>query len=172
MCLRPLLAAMVLLIGPEAFAQDAPVSEADMLAHLRACYAAGDGIAAREACMFKSSQMCQDAEEGGGSTLGMTTCNHAETMAWDVLLNEEYQATMAWAKAFDADDSHSFPEFANREATLREAQRAWITYRDAECGLQYAIWGAGSMRHISGTACMLRETAERTIELWVIREEY
>ena len=34
----------------------------------------------------------------------------------------------------------AFPEFANRAKALRDAQRAWIRFRDAECGLAYAVW--------------------------------
>ena len=153
-------------------AEDRALGEEEILAHLRACYEAGETPDDRRACMFQTSDMCQSAEEGGGSTLGITTCNHAETTAWDVLLNEEYKATMAWAKDFDAGDQQYFPEFANREDSLRAAQRAWIAFRDAECGLRYAIWGAGSMRHIAGTACMLKETAERTVELRMMRDVF
>ena len=77
---------------------------------------------------------------------------------------------MAWAKAGDADDMANFPEFANRADSLRAAQRAWIAFRDAECGLEYALWGSGSMRNIAGTDCLMHMAAERTIELRAKRE--
>lgn len=167
-----IVATLASLVASSVEAQDRAVTEAEILTHLRACYDAAEDPDARRACMFQTSEMCQNAEEGGGSTLGITTCNHSETTAWDVLLNEEYKATLAWAKTFDQEDQHHFPEFANREDSLIAAQRAWIAFRDAECGLRYAIWGPGSMRHIAGTACMLTETAERTIELRSMREVF
>ena len=48
---------------------------------------------------------------------------------------------------------------------LRDAQRAWIAYRDAECGLAYARWQDGSMRVIVAANCLMTMTAQRAIEL-------
>ena len=74
----------------------------------------------------------------------------------------------------DADEEEAayFPEFAVRAEKLLEAQRAWIVYRDAECALDYAEWGAGSMRNIAHADCRLQMTAERTIELRRMREMF
>ncbi|MEL7344578.1 MAG: lysozyme inhibitor LprI family protein, partial [Pseudomonadota bacterium] len=101
--------------------------------------------------------------EGGQTTLGMAMCTQAETRAWDRVLNAEYARTMAWNRAMDAEDRVYFPEFANREHALRVAQRAWIAFRDAECALAYAQWGAGSMRHIAGTSCHLDMMARAAV---------
>lgn len=142
------------------------IDPARVLGQLRACYEPAETAAAKEACMFTVSEACQAEEEGGYSTLGMSMCNHAEAEAWDVLLNEAYRAAQAFGAAMDADEAAHFPNLDKRTETLRAAQRAWITYRDAACVHAYASWGAGSMRHIAGTACGLRMTATRTIELW------
>ncbi|MEL6167958.1 MAG: lysozyme inhibitor LprI family protein [Pseudomonadota bacterium] len=133
-------------------------------AMLDACYYGAEGPAEQRGCIGLAAQSCQ-SEDGGQTTLGMALCNHAERMAWDRILNAEYRETLGWARAMDADEAVSFPEFAKREENLRAAQRAWIAFRDAECALDYAVWGAGSMRHIAGTACLARLTAERTLEL-------
>ncbi len=143
-----------------------------MLTELRACYESAEDYAGKTDCIGSVSAKCQEVEEGGYSTFGMSSCNNDEYLAWDVLLNEEYQATKAAFEAWDKDEAEFFPEYARRVETLRDAQRAWITFRDAECELEYAIWGSGSMRHIMGTACNVDMTAERTIELWSMRVNY
>ena len=142
-----------------------------MLDDLRTCFAAED-IGAKRDCIGQASNACQEAEEGGYSTLGMSMCNNDEYEAWDVLLNEQYKLTMAAFKGMDVDEGEYFSSFAVRVESLRDAQRAWIAFRDAECTLEYAIWGSGSMRNIAGSACYVDMTAQRTIDLWAMREEY
>jgi len=143
-----------------------------MLDDLRSCYETADGYDEKHLCEGQVSNRCQEVEQGGYSNLGMTSCIQAEYAAWDVLLNEEYKKTIAWSAEMDAYDAEDFPEIDKRVDTLRAAQRAWISYRDAECLNEYAQWGAGSMRLPIGTACLLSETAERTIELWAKRASY
>ncbi|MFQ5623498.1 MAG: lysozyme inhibitor LprI family protein [Paracoccaceae bacterium] len=156
------------LLSSAAAAQE--IDGAQTLSRLRACYDPADTAESKRACMFTISEACQAEEEGGYSTLGMSMCNRAEHEAWDVLLNEEYKATMAAFTEMDADDAGYSENLDKRTDTLRAAQRAWMAYRDAECLNAYAIWGGGSMRHIAGTACYLRMTAERAIEIWNKRE--
>lgn len=125
---------------------------------------------AQHACIGVAATACMEGEEGGQSTLGMSMCTDAETGIWDARLNAEYDRTMGAAQAMDAEDLEIFPEYARRADALRTAQRAWIAFRDAECALEYARWGAGSMRHVSGATCHLQLTAERAIELRAKRE--
>lgn len=134
------------------------------------CYENAPDGQAQIQCIGSLSGACIDQEDGGETTFGIASCNNAETLIWDGLLNDEYQKSMAWAKEGDAEDQTDFPEFANRANALRDAQRAWIPFRDANCNLDYAAWGAGSMRHIAGTSCLLQMTAERTIDLRFIRD--
>ena len=143
-----------------------------MLEELRSCYEAAEDFTSKNECVGMVSAKCQDVEEGGYSTLGMSSCNNDEYQAWDVLLNEEYKKTISAFEEWDKDEAEYFPEYARRVETLRAAQRAWIAFRDAQCELDYAIWGSGSMRHIMGTACYLDMAAERTIELWAMRTSY
>lgn len=132
---------------------------------LPACLERVGDAAALEDCSGRFATLCMDSEEGGYSTIGMTFCMLAENEAWDRLLNTEYQRAMEGAREMDADEAELFPEFAARAEWLREAQRAWIAFRDAECALAYAKWGSGSMRQTAGAACLLDMTSERTIEL-------
>ena len=116
-------------------------------------------------CIGAASQACMEKEDGGYTTLGMSWCMAAETQLWDAALNREYQAALKEFGFLDEEDQAYFPEFANRVESLRAAQRAWLAFYDAECALDYAVWGAGSMRHIAGNACQMELKAARTLEL-------
>lgn len=132
---------------------------------LDTCYQAASAGGTHESCVGLMASTCMESEEGGHSTLGMTFCTWGEAQVWDRYLNIEYRETMAALRAMDADTAVHFPEFANRAESLREAQRAWIAFRDAECGLAYAMWGSGSMRNIASANCRLEMVSERAIEL-------
>ncbi|MEM6825540.1 MAG: lysozyme inhibitor LprI family protein [Pseudomonadota bacterium] len=157
-------ALLAVVLAGSAFAAEPDAAQVNAL---RACISGAEEPF--ETCLDSLAAACRAAQEGGETTLGLTFCNATETAAWDILLNEEYRATRAWAEARDADERAYFPEFANLADALLEAQRAWIAHRDAECGLAYAMWGSGSMRHIAGTGCVLEMTARRTLELRALR---
>jgi len=116
-------------------------------------------------CIGISAGICMSTETDGFTTLGMAFCLSAEREVWDDVLNRTYQDLISGMRRVDAQEADTFPEFANREDSLRAAQRAWIPLRDADCSLEYALWGAGSMRQIAGAGCMLDRTAERVIYL-------
>ena len=139
---------------------------------LTACYARADTVEAKKACSGLAFDACTNTEDGGHTTLGMSLCAAGEAQVWDRLLNAEYAATKAAYAEMDADEKVHFPEFANRVLALRDAQRAWIAFLDAECALAYAQWGSGSMRHIAGTTCLSDMTAQRTIALYEMRLDY
>ena len=138
---------------------------------LDTCYGEATDQAARTACIGKMATACMDEQDGGHSTLGMTSCLAAEAQVWDKHLNAEYKAARVFAQAMDKDEAVYFPEFARRAETLLAAQRAWILFRDAECDLERAEWGSGSMRHIAYTDCKMRMTADRTLRLRAMRED-
>lgn len=48
---------------------------------------------------------------------------------------------------------------------LREAQRAWIRLRDADCGVEAAEFGGGSIHPMIEMRCLARETRRRTAHL-------
>lgn len=106
---------------------------------------------------------------GGETTVGMVDCINAETEVWDAILNEEYGTTMSLLREEDETGDLAAPGMT-REGALREAQRAWIAFRDAECRAQYARWGGGTLRQVVGANCVMSETAERAIELRQMRE--
>ncbi|MEL6518445.1 MAG: lysozyme inhibitor LprI family protein [Pseudomonadota bacterium] len=137
---------------------------------LRSCYGDRGSSLAREACVGAMTEACLAGEPDGQTTVGMMQCVLAEHVVWDGYLNAEYRATMGWARAADQAEGEDLPEFARRAEALRAAQRAWIAFRDTECGLAYAVWGAGSMRQIAGADCLMEMTARRALDLTNLRE--
>ncbi|GAB3395305.1 lysozyme inhibitor LprI family protein [Azotobacter armeniacus] len=92
---------------------------------------------------------CMDAS--GGVTANMVDCMAAETRIQDARLNQGYQAAM---QALDAE----------HQARLRDVQRLWIKYRDANCSLHASFTG-GTIDRINGASCVLDMTKTRADEL-------
>ena len=162
--------AVALCLGTPAFATDHEVAVFGPA--LNGCLDAATDSEGLQTCVGTMATTCMDSQEGGHTTLGMTSCLNAEAKVWDQFLNIEYKATRAHAKAMDADEAEYFPEFARRAEALLAAQRAWIAFRDAECDLAYAEWGSGSMRNIAWADCQMQMTAERAIDLRAMREAF
>lgn len=123
-------------------------------------------------CIGESAAACFAGAPDGETTTGMMFCLLAERDAWDVLLNEEYRLARAEAQAIDAVDRVSSPHYAVRAERLRDAQRAWIAFRDAECALRYDWYGAGTLRQIAGATCHMTQTAERSFALRAMRSGF
>jgi uncharacterized protein YecT (DUF1311 family) len=86
-----------------------------------------------------------------GSTLEIVGCIDGERAVQDKALNTTYQKVLGDLTA-------------PQKTHLRDAQRAWIAYRDAWCGAQQDDeWG--SISKIVAAQCVLDETIRRTIEL-------
>ncbi|MFD2738582.1 lysozyme inhibitor LprI family protein [Sulfitobacter aestuarii] len=112
------------------------------------------------ACISQAARHC--SETTGGTTLDYSECLMAETAHWDAILNSQYQSLRADFTAQDADAATGNHDLAGQ---LLDAQRAWIAFRDADCGLVYAQWIDGSHRVIAAGFCHLNKTAQRAIEL-------
>ncbi|RKF14988.1 DUF1311 domain-containing protein [Roseovarius spongiae] len=145
------LAGLAMMAGA-AVAQDAP--PIDTVA-VRACMAQTPLGVVQPDCIGRASNACQ-ARPGGDTTIGITECIMAETQVWDAMLNEEYKAVR---RMFRSEGGEGLT------VALRDAQRAWIAFRDAECGLAYSRWAGGSIRTIVAANCQLGMTAQRTLEL-------
>ncbi len=119
-----------------------------------ACHANTPEVQRSPSCLGAASNICQ-GQPGGSTTIGIAECIQAETQVWDQILNDEYQVARAHLAGLNQDLSVS----------LRDAQRAWIAFRDAECDLTYARWQGGSIRSIAYANCVLVMTAERALQL-------
>ena len=82
-------------------------------------------------------------------------------------LNFAYKLAMAQAKEMDkyiaADELPS-------ATMLRDAQRAWITYRDLACAAESTLVRGGSMEPLMYYSCLERETRSRTESLRIFGE--
>ncbi len=87
----------------------------------------------------------------------MVQCVDAETNVWDGLLNADYQRLLG-ALGDKAGES------------VRQAERAWIAARDADCKVSYDIYEGGSMARLDSANCALEHTAERVLQLRVWHE--
>ena len=84
------------------------------------------------------------------STADIVECVGDLVAHWDARLNDAYKETMS-------------SQTGARAKTLRDAQRAWIAWRDANCGWYRA--GEGTIAAIEGNACIYALTRDRAVEL-------
>ena len=99
----------------------------------------------------------------------MNQCAYADWEAADADLNTAYQAAMELLQGWDAD----LPEDEQGgAAALKDAQRAWITFRDKACEAEgYAMKG-GSAEPLLVYGCMRQLTEDRTGQLQAMVDSY
>jgi uncharacterized protein YecT (DUF1311 family) len=98
----------------------------------------------------------------------MNYCAAQDFERADAELNAEYRRAIAAAQATDREEATYRVEGDNRpgeEATLREAQRAWVAFRDAHCRLEGYEARGGSMEPMLYSGCLATLTRARTTEL-------
>lgn len=150
--------AVALLTSP-LMAASAPVSanEAD-LATIAICLkdATAEGRE-RESCIGVVFNPCLE-DPSTSSNAAMVGCLSREHAIWDDILNLAYQDLRASLASSAAD-------------ALREAQRAWIPWRDAKCGVWYEVHQGGTIAGLFAQDCVTETTARRAIELLEIGDE-
>jgi len=104
-----------------------------------------------ESCIGSVTIPCQQ-QPGGLSTAGMVDCNTREWAVWDERLNGAYGAVLKDAPA----------EMAT---ALREAQRAWLQWREKSCALPALENEGGTIVGPLYTGCMLDATARQALSL-------
>jgi uncharacterized protein YecT (DUF1311 family) len=90
--------------------------------------------------------------EGHGSQAEASGCARREFQAADAELN------MAYGRLAGILD-------AGEKALLKEAELAWIKYRDATCTFESSQYAGGTMRPMIESFCLTRVTRARTAEL-------
>ncbi|WP_417493633.1 lysozyme inhibitor LprI family protein [Maricaulis sp.] len=121
------------------------------------CLGRHHDIAAREAeCVGQYSAACMNLTPDGETNSGMIRCTVEEYDAWDARLNTAYDALM---QRLDTP----------RTDRLRDAQRAWMTLRDADCAFAASAYEGGSMQPLVQAGCMMDYAAKRTLRLldWI-----
>ena len=96
---------------------------------------------------------CMD--QSSGVTVNMIDCIGQEHERQDARLNRVYNELMG-----------TLP--AERKNALRDAQRAWLKYREANCHF-YDDPNGGSIARVQANDCFMTETAKRAKELEDIR---
>jgi uncharacterized protein YecT (DUF1311 family) len=112
-------------------------------------------IAAADREMTQEYSSC--LEKSNGATVAMINCMLAETRRQDARLNEVYKRLISKLAT-------------ERKNALIEAQRAWIKFRDANCGF-YADPEGGSSARMAANECILNATADRAKELRLLTND-
>jgi len=132
------------------------------------CLAGADGPDQKRACIGKAAEACMTDTPGGSSTYGMGGCLSAEAAWWDGELNTAYKALMKQEKTNDVNNGAGANGPLSAAKALRDAQRAWIAYRDATCAYEYAQWGGGTGGGPASVGCVMRMTGEQTLYLQTV----
>ena len=96
--------------------------------------------------------------------MDMNACSALEFEAADRALNAAYRDAIASERQADREIPAGDPR-GTGEAKLREAQRAWIAFRDAHCTVQSWEARGGSMEPMLYSLCRTRLTRARISEL-------
>jgi uncharacterized protein YecT (DUF1311 family) len=102
-----------------------------------------------------------------GTQAEMNECAARDFARAEAELTAEYRAAIDRARASDRDPLGR-PEGDDRpgdEATLREAQRGWVAYRDAHCRLEGYSERGGSMESLVYDSCLAELTRARIAQL-------
>ena len=96
----------------------------------------------------------------------MNRCAALDFEQQDAELNRVWAQVIAAAREADGEINREFDQRPTEEAMLREAQRAWIAFRDAHCTVEaYREARGGSMEPMVYEACRARLTEERIGQL-------
>ena len=96
-------------------------------------------------------------EKSGGVTVAMQDCMSEEFEGQDRKLNTAYKTLMGSVSG-------------KSRVQLRDAQRRWIAFRDANCNFYYDPQG-GLAARLAAHECMVTLTADRAHELEVLKRE-
>lgn len=99
----------------------------------------------------KDHARCLESEDAK-TTVGMLQCIETEMTLQDARLNKAYKKVMA-----DLD--------APGKKALQDAQRQWITYRDADCAFHRSLEEGGTLAAVEDAYCVLEQTAIRAGQL-------
>jgi uncharacterized protein YecT (DUF1311 family) len=122
------------------------------------------------ACLFTTAATAQEIDCANAMTqVDMNQCAYEDWIAADEDLNLAYGEVMGLLNQWDADLPAD--EQGGTDA-LRDAQRAWITFRDKACEAEgYAMKG-GSAEPLLVYGCMRMLTQERTAHLTGMLDAY
>jgi uncharacterized protein YecT (DUF1311 family) len=95
----------------------------------------------------------------------MNTCARIEFERADGELNALWRDVIAGAREADREINREYDQAPTSEAVLRQAQRAWVTFRDAHCTYEGHEARGGTMEPLLYNSCRARLTRERIDQL-------
>jgi len=98
----------------------------------------------------------------------MNRCAQLDYEAADKALNAAYRKARAAMRQLDADVP---ADLKGAEIALRDAQRAWITYRDKACIVEGYLFRGGTMEPFLVATCKAHLTKLRTQDLLGLVEQ-
>jgi uncharacterized protein YecT (DUF1311 family) len=111
---------------------------------------------------------CNDAQ----TQLAMNMCAELDFERADAELNAAWREAIAGTRISDREIDRQSDRRPTGEAKMREAQRAWLVFRDAQCTVEgYDEARGGSMEPMVYSGCRARMTRERTAQLRSSPEE-
>ncbi len=113
------------------------------------------GVSAAEDGYSHTYTSCMDATNG--VTANMLNCMFTESEQQDTRLNQSYKAAMQVLGM-------------ELQAQLRDTQRLWIKFRDADCALLGSLTG-GTIDSVNRASCFLDMTTKRADDLAWIAEQ-
>ena len=99
---------------------------------------------------LQTYEQCQ--QKAGGVTVQLQACNGAELTKRDAVLNQTYQKLLA-----------ALP--AGRQGRLRNAERSWLAFADAECDFRMSAELGGTDAPLVAESCRLSLMATRIADL-------
>ena len=101
-------------------------------------------------------------------------CSRKEFEKAETNLNQRYEKILADLAKFEekarAQDKILAEKYKTDAQTLQAAQRAWKTYREAQCAAEKATYGENQNAAFGFFACQQRLTEDRTEDLKMIYE--
>lgn len=97
----------------------------------------------------------------------MNQCGWLALEEADIALNVAYKDARRAVKAMG---SGSRPDGKAEADVLRDAQRAWITFRDLACDVEGSIARGGSLEPFLVSSCLARLTEQRTRDLRLLTD--
>ncbi|MDW9525179.1 DUF1311 domain-containing protein [Sinorhizobium meliloti] len=104
------------------------------------------------------------------SQMDLNICADQDYRAADAELNKTYRLVVAAMQATDKELGDIDAAYAGALEALKKAQRAWIGYRDGQCGLAGFEARGGSMEPMLVSGCLAELTRKRTAELKELME--
>jgi len=95
----------------------------------------------------------------------MNRCAYLDFEAADRELNQLWPQVIASARAADAEIDRTNDQAPTSEQALRNAQRAWITFRDEHCTYEGHEARGGSMETMLYEGCRATLTRQRVAQL-------